>query len=151
MHNTHINMHPNIACTLKHMYLLCKPAGVGGEEALNAWCGWMALTDLHRQGKERELARKWEHMGEGEWCGKSYRIYVCLLCAGSDPKWHYNVSVALWGLLSNCPVAASCTVHIMVSLCVGCMCWLCGLSAALYMVCVDIGIIARSLLCLLCL
>lgn len=107
---------PNIGCTFKHTYLLCKPAGVGGEEALNAggpqplpWLGWMALTDLCRQGKERELARDGERMGEGdvaeEWCGKSSRIYVCSLCAGWVSKW-YNVSVTLRrNLLSNCPVA----------------------------------------------
>lgn len=73
--DTHLNRLPNIDCTLKHTYLLCKPAGVGGEEALNAdrlhppWLGWMALTDLYRQGKERELARDGESKGEGDVAG----------------------------------------------------------------------------------
>lgn len=76
MHNTHLNRHPNIDRTLKHTYLLCKPAGVGGEEALNVgcphppWLGWMALTDPYRQGKERELARDGENMGEGDAAGE---------------------------------------------------------------------------------
>lgn len=50
MHNTHLNRHPNIERTLKHTYLLCKPAGVGGEEALNVGCpqpplAWLDGTD----------------------------------------------------------------------------------------------------------
>lgn len=72
MHATHLNRPSNTPRALKHTYFLCKPAGVGGEEALNAGCpppptllAWLDGTDWSIPTGE-ELARDGETTGEGD-------------------------------------------------------------------------------------
>lgn len=71
-----MNTNPCIRHTETHVFIVltCRTVGV---EAVNAGSPQLpplarldGLTDLHRQGKERELARDGERMGEGDVAGE---------------------------------------------------------------------------------
>lgn len=97
VHNTHLNRHPNIDRTLKHTYLLCKPAGVGGEEAPPP--AWLDGTDWSIQtGEGKRVSERWREHGGGR-CSRRVMwevlrdICLLILCRILDAKWHYNISV----------------------------------------------------------
>lgn len=153
MHNTHLNRHPDIERTLKHTYLLCKPAGVGGENALNVGCpqpplAWLDGTDWSIQtGEGKRNSRRWSEHGGGR-CSREGDVgspteYMSAQYVQNQMQ--NDIITFLWYRLSDCPMADSLTwlkvkVRVladMMSRC--CVRVACVRSIVLHMACVDIG------------